>query len=647
MATYEITSPDGAIYEITAPDNASEAEILNYAKSSMNSRKPQTRGSWTDPLMQGLTGGWADELGYMGTKAGATLAGANPTQAKAMAQAEMQGQRDDLKSFQSRNPLTSLGLEFSGGLVSGAPAVKLAGTGKRALGVAGLESGLFAAGAADENKLNWGMGGAAAGTGMALALPTLFAAAHGGGSWLYNHLVKPIYDRYAKNPTTAGDKIIKEGFSNVSPDDIIRRKQELGDMAMPGELGDQKTIGLTQRAVIESPDSLAQARTAVGQRREGMSARVKESARELFGDRPSILESLDEITARQSALSSDAYKEAYKYDIIGNLDDELLEIMNRPAIRNRMKSVLENLRNGGKPIPEMEKIVMQGDDFIFTKEAFPNMEALDLMKRELDRQVNTAFRNGAVDAHSMKIARNALRDKLDNMNPAYKDARAVFAGDAELADAILEGEKILTKKGREVQEYVRKLNPSQKEAYLTGVMEAITEKMNAARNGTLSSFNFLETDKVKNKLRLLFPPTRDGADMLENFFRALQKERDLAFGEGLIVGGSQTAMRQHGGDLLRRQAGRSGAMDIATSPVRGAFGAAASKVDDLINSLPQQTLDYVGKLLTTPGQEREIIRILQTQAIPEETISQILSNYMRNMGGVAPAAVGSSTSLAQ
>lgn len=33
MATYEITSPDGQVYEVTAPDDASEEQVLTYARS--------------------------------------------------------------------------------------------------------------------------------------------------------------------------------------------------------------------------------------------------------------------------------------------------------------------------------------------------------------------------------------------------------------------------------------------------------------------------------------------------------------------------------------------------------------------------------------------------------------------------------------
>lgn len=37
MATYEVTSPDGKTFEITAPDNATEAEVMEYAKQAFSS----------------------------------------------------------------------------------------------------------------------------------------------------------------------------------------------------------------------------------------------------------------------------------------------------------------------------------------------------------------------------------------------------------------------------------------------------------------------------------------------------------------------------------------------------------------------------------------------------------------------------------
>ncbi len=35
MARYEITAPDGSKYEVTAPDDATEAQVLDYARQNL------------------------------------------------------------------------------------------------------------------------------------------------------------------------------------------------------------------------------------------------------------------------------------------------------------------------------------------------------------------------------------------------------------------------------------------------------------------------------------------------------------------------------------------------------------------------------------------------------------------------------------
>lgn len=75
MARYRVTGPDGATYEITAPDDATEAQVLNYAKS----QAPRTGQFATLPASalptsgqgQGKAKGYFDDLIPTGQQRGA------------------------------------------------------------------------------------------------------------------------------------------------------------------------------------------------------------------------------------------------------------------------------------------------------------------------------------------------------------------------------------------------------------------------------------------------------------------------------------------------------------------------------------------------------------------------------------------------
>lgn len=53
MARYQITSPDGQKYEITAPDNASQEQVMSYARQQFESAKPSNAGVALSSLNKG------------------------------------------------------------------------------------------------------------------------------------------------------------------------------------------------------------------------------------------------------------------------------------------------------------------------------------------------------------------------------------------------------------------------------------------------------------------------------------------------------------------------------------------------------------------------------------------------------------------
>jgi len=80
MAVYEITAPDGSVFEVTAPDNATEQQVLDYAKSQFQSQPQQessnkltlpraaqlaTRGAAPVLIGAGVGGALAGPLGML------------------------------------------------------------------------------------------------------------------------------------------------------------------------------------------------------------------------------------------------------------------------------------------------------------------------------------------------------------------------------------------------------------------------------------------------------------------------------------------------------------------------------------------------------------------------------------------------------
>ena len=136
MAAYEVTSPDGQAFEINAPDDATEEQVMAYAKTqfaSMNKEgKPTTDNkpkasprNWYDPVraaLQGATFGFADEIGAGIAAVPASVATGRPLgETYRDMHTSLAGEREQ---YQKAHPGEALGLEVAGaiptGLASGA-----------------------------------------------------------------------------------------------------------------------------------------------------------------------------------------------------------------------------------------------------------------------------------------------------------------------------------------------------------------------------------------------------------------------------------------------------------------------------------------------------------------------------------------------
>ena len=428
MAVYELTSPSGEKYRVTAPDDASENEVMSYfigqisqkpsatPEQQVTETRPET--NLISPLMQGLTFGWADELGGIGARLGNLAYRAFPFAGPAVrtpaeaAQAETERQRAELAATRQESPWTSAGLELTGALTPGIGTAKLAGTGARMLGLGIGEGALAGAGAAEgglpERTIGAGLGGAAGG---------LFAGAVPAAGYLGRKTASGVSDivgRMREEPTTRAGRMLSEMMyaGGMTPTKLQARARQLGPEATVAEAAGPVGTALGQ-GVIGEPTGQARilAEKEFGKRLPGMTERVRESVKKATGVKGRLLPVLDEINARQKSRSNATYSAAYSVPI--EADAELINIMNRPSVKKALPLALRGAADEGRALPQIERIVMQGEDVKIGKENFPDMEALDHVKRSLDDMVSSAYRRSDPEAKAIRKARDALKEKLD------------------------------------------------------------------------------------------------------------------------------------------------------------------------------------------------------------------------------------------
>jgi len=636
MATYEITSPDGVRYEITAPEGATKAQIKAFLlkqSKPQKSSKPEERGSFIDPLMQGLTFGWADELAGIGARLGHALAGG---ERGAEIEKEETGKwREDLRQQRERAPLSSAAVEIGGSLVSGGPVGKAVKGVKGLIGLGALEGSIAGAGASDEDKLSGALIGGTLGAGAAGTL-----AGAGSLAGYGKRKLAPVVNRLRESPSTSANRMLMESLESesITPTMLRSRYRQMGPEATLADVGGYKTQGMAQGVVdvSQTGDELAQARRVFAARAKGSTERLRKDIAKATGVKERFLPKMDEINARQKSLSKDAYAKAYQRKI-NNSHPLLVDLINRPGVRAAIPDAVKNAANEGRKVLGLDALLKAGKDAKISGEMMPDMQAWDEIKRYLDKKVNTAYRTSDTGAHSLRILRDNVRTTLDKLNPDYKGARNIFAGDAALKESMEEGEKFLTKKTREVMEFLRGKGDSEKQGYLVGAVESIREKMGRARAGEIGQFRFLETGNAKEKLRLLFPKGRAGDKQMQQLMRTLNRERVFATTQGKITEGSQTALRAAGGRVVGGQAAIPTSAEIVTHPIRGTIGAAVEAGREAIEGLKDKSIGELGKLLFSPDNAEMVIAELQRRGVPPQVIESLVAKWTRAGAAMAPA----------
>lgn len=664
MATHVVTAPDGQTYRITAPEGATDAQIMAFVRSQVAQGKtpeqPSSGGSALDALHSGLTWGWSDELGGVGARLGHGLAKLTGNIAPGrenlgpqVAEQETARQRADLAAFRERNPWTSTGIELAGSLVSGGPLAKLATAPAAAAKAAPLlptagrlaalgagEGALAGAGAADENKLFGGLLGSALGGTMGGALPLAGLGLSVGGQKLGN-FASNLKSRLTAEPTTRAGRVIGEYLSDagITPVQLQSRMRQLGPQGTlieaAGEAGTTLAQGLGE---LDPVRVRSVAERALGSRLGGMNQRVREAVARTTGVTERLQPSLDAVRARQVSISKPLYDAADAVEI--PLTGKLKNLLARPSVKDAFSRAKRIAADQGEELPPLFKLDELGE---WEKAGvMPDMKAWDRIKRGLDNIID-----GEIDPVTGRMSDNGrvvsgikreLLSELDDINPAYKRARQAFAGDAAIESAMRHGERFLTMKTRDVHSAVADLTPSEREAFLTGAVEAIREKIGRARSGDMAGFRALETDNAMEKLRAVFPPGKEGTRALADLMRSIRNERTLKETHSAVLRGSQTAPRAAAGRALGLDVADPTTAEMLNAPVRTGVLGAVNKALRAMGRESQPTVEALTDMAFSSGNAANIIAEMQRRGIPQPLIQQYLNRMTLGSAALAPAA---------
>jgi hypothetical protein len=249
----------------------------------------------------------------------------------------------------------------------------------------------------------------------------------------------------------------------------------------------------------------------------------------------------------------------------------------------------------------------------------PDVRTLDYIKRGLDANIDAGFRGEGMtkaEAVALKQLRNQFRDRLDELVPEYKAARAAYAGDMEVIDAMRSGFEDFGKLTHEqVMKAVAGMSEAEKQAYRTGVARNLYGRImnpSAKRN---SAEELIGSPEMSNKLKPLF----DSPAQFELFRAALARESELFQNANQILAGSQTGKRSQMRSKFETDESFNDAMISAATG--GWTSGLTRMVTNLLASgkISDRVAEKLAPMLMSqdPQEVASVVRLLEQQALKD------------------------------
>lgn len=536
-------------------------------------------------LGQGLMMGWGDEAeAWLRSKVGDE----NYDEA-------LKDIRNQYARFSKESPYASGVSEFAGGMVPGvammlvpggqaAGAAQLArstaGAVGRMAGLGAVTGGVAGAGSAEEgNRLGAGLGGAAIGTVAGGAIPLATRSASAAKKWLMERL-NPSEQRITRIAANKMNQALSEdGLSPAAVQATLIADRARGVPSVVANVS-PGTARLAEAVAQRTGRGASKIEQKLGEQKIGARERTHQQVvrglhpGDYYADEQKLI---DELRQKASTMYDDAYA-------VGEIDDPvIMEVLKTPAFKSffakakgiaDMEATAAKLRGEDPTKFMLRDIYTPGQidpvtgiqDMVLTK--IPDVRTLDYIKRGIDATIDAGFRGqgmSTAEASALKQIRNQFVGVLDNQVPEYRAARALYAGDMEIKDALHAGMNDFNKMDHEqVIKFVSGMTPAEKDAFRTGVSRHLYSRIMDPSGNFNAAQRIIGSPETQAKLQPLF----DNPGQYRLFKSALDRESQLFHQANRILGGSQTAQRQQMQGVLEGENGvGSAAADMVTGGV--------------------------------------------------------------------------------
>lgn len=459
-------------------------------------------------------------------------------------------QRALLKTGQEQHPVTSTvgavvgGIApaiASGGMSLGASATGAAArqtTGRAMLqgaGVGAVYGGAYGLGSAEGDigdRVPGALQGAALGGLVGGAVPAVIGAAKGVRNTAFNPEVRA--------QAQLGRALERDG---LTPDQFRTQYDDLAvqhpNTAIPADAGGENVRGLVERLANTPGQARSTVVETLAQRQAAQRTRISDSARSLSGVNRSADTAIDETMAQRAREAGPLYAAAHAEEVPWT--PELESLMKRPAMQAAYRDAERRAANQGRKFDG--QFMEIAPDGTITAKAVPRTGDLDVIKQNLDGQVERLLNSGArSEARDIVGIRNDLLSVMDASAPTYAQARAVFAGHSRYLDGVDHGAMIM-KPNISPERWasdIARLNPSEQEAVRIGAISSIIGKIGNDAAAMPDITKYLRSPNGRAKIAAILPD--DAAR--QRWENSLNHEIEVSRLSGRALGNSATARRQ-------------------------------------------------------------------------------------------------------
>lgn len=337
-------------------------------------------------------------------------------------------------------------------------------------------------------------------------------------------LVAPVGRIMLNSPRTQAVRNVITALEadDIMPDEAVKRLNRLGPQAVLADLGPN-----AQATARATAGQMGRARSIASSflrgRQRGQTGRL---TRELVDIDPRDFRRgfLKFLTNRQTA-SAPVYREAFNQPL--EVTPRLGNLLNRPAMRRAMSRAARLMGDEGG--------------------GYGHLRLIDQGKQVLDDDIGQAIRQGRRnEARILTRLKNDILDEIDTQlgggdpaNSVYRQARNIYAGEAQLRDAATMGRNVMRPSmdldAAEIA--LESMSRSEQDAFRAGVVRSVLDTIEKTADTSNTANRLIRSPRVRQAVRLAFPDD----DAFERFVSTAEAESVFSQTRNVVEGGSRTA----------------------------------------------------------------------------------------------------------